>query len=116
MQLTKNFTREEFACKCGCGFNTVDYEMVFLLQDLRDYWDKPVTITSGCRCEKHNVKVGGHYNSGHLRAEAIDFYVKDISPTKIHNWIDSKYPDRYKLGNGKDFTHWGLGTKARWIY
>ena len=51
MKLNKYFHRSEFACKCGCGFDTVDTELLKVLTRLRVRFNKPVKITSACRCE-----------------------------------------------------------------
>ena len=71
-KLSKNFTSEEFACKCGCGFDTPDPELIRMLQTARDLYGKPITITSGCRCIKHNALSGGTPNSAHIQGKAAD--------------------------------------------
>lgn len=69
-QLSKNFTSEEFACKCGCEYDTPDPELIRMLQVARDMYGKPIRITSGCRCIKHNRNVGGTANSAHISGMA----------------------------------------------
>jgi hypothetical protein len=82
--LTKNFNRWEFSCKCGCGFNRIDPELVNQIQRLRDllwvYTGKeiPITVTSGCRCPDHNAAVGGTRNSFHTLKLAVDIIFKRI--------------------------------------
>lgn len=71
-QLSKNFTSEEFACKCGCGYDTPNPELIRMLQNARDLYGKPMHITSGCRCIKHNRNVGGTANSAHISGMAAD--------------------------------------------
>lgn len=71
-QLSKNFTSEEFACQCGCGYDTPNPELIRMLQVARDLYGKPIRITSGCRCIKHNRNVGGASNSAHLAGKAVD--------------------------------------------
>ncbi len=60
--LSKNFNRSEFACKgknC-CGHSAaVHPDLVDALQALRDHIGKPLSITSGFRCNRHNKAVGG---------------------------------------------------------
>ena len=52
--LSKNFSRKEFACPCGCGFDDIDLGLVNnILQPIRDKFG-PVHITSGCRCLLYN--------------------------------------------------------------
>ena len=54
MKLSDNFSRTEFACKCGCGFDTVDSLTLEALESIRKHFNKPVTVTSGCRCLVHS--------------------------------------------------------------
>ena len=69
---SKYFTRAEFACKCGCGFDDIDPQLVALLDQLRELYGSPIKIDSGCRCEARNKAVGGEPNSAHLRGKAAD--------------------------------------------
>ena len=57
--LSPNFSRYEFACRCGCGFDKPSDELVDHLQLMRDYLNEGITITSGCRCPAHNKQFGG---------------------------------------------------------
>lgn len=71
-KLSKNFDSAEFRCKCGCGFDTPDKELISKLQRARDIYAKPMFITSGCRCPKHNKNVGGVSSSAHITGKAAD--------------------------------------------
>jgi len=71
-KLSKNFDSSEFACKCGCGYDTPNPELIRMLQAARDLYGKPMRITSGCRCIKHNRNVGGTANSAHISGMAVD--------------------------------------------
>lgn len=83
--LTANFSRKEFACKCGCGFDSVNPALVAGLQALRDLVGRPITVTSGCRCPKHNAspKVGGAKNSQHLLGNAADIVISGMTPRQM---------------------------------
>ena len=72
--LTPHFNRSEFACKCGCGYSDIDINLVLDLERLRAKVG-PISISSGCRCEKHNRKVGGSRNSSHVIGKAVDVAV-----------------------------------------
>ena len=129
--LSKNFSRSEFACKCGdCEVNVVDAELIKILQDLHDSlseaWGAPIkiTINSGCRCWDHNEEIGGATYSQHLLGKAADIQVFFQDPQK--NWIKIKalhtyktlkdtYPNKYGIGNYVSFTHIDIrSTRARW--
>lgn len=81
--LTKNFSRSEFACKCRCGFDDVSRELVEGLQQLRDLAGKPITVTSACRCPKHNKRVGGVTYSQHITGRAADIVIAGLPPRKM---------------------------------
>ena len=79
--LTKNFTKSEFECPCGCGQQSVDTELAEKLQLLRDKVDRPLKITSGYRCITHNASkaVGGSPNSKHRYGMAADWRTENRS-------------------------------------
>ncbi|MCK5018998.1 MAG: hypothetical protein KAS32_18200 [Candidatus Peribacteraceae bacterium] len=112
----KHFTRQEFNCKCNCGFNTVDFELAEVLEELREHFNKPVAITSGCRCESYNRKIGGSKNSQHKYGKAADIVVTGIKPSTVYKYLNSKYPDRYGIGKYSNWIHVDTRqSKARWI-
>ena len=80
--LSNNFSRAEFACKCGCGYDTVDYELILRLEQIREHFDRAVTVNSGCRCPDHNDSVGGAATSQHLYGRAADIVV-DGTPASV---------------------------------
>jgi uncharacterized protein YcbK (DUF882 family) len=81
--LTKNLSRHEFACQCGCGFDTVDHDLPGILQEVADHFlelaDRNtvlrvmIDIKSGNRCEAHNLAEGGSSKSRHMWGRAADF-------------------------------------------
>jgi len=109
------FKRHEFACKCGCGFEAVDAELVQILNMLRAHFNAPVTINSACRCEKHNKDVGGKPKSKHVRGIAADVVVKGILPSIVYEFLDEMFPDSHGIGKYNTFTHFDVRSeKARW--
>ena len=110
---SKHFTRAEFACNCGCGFDTVDFELVQTLEKIREHFDQPVTITSGCRCATYNKAIGGEPGSQHMRGRAADIQVKNIPPALVHELAELLGVGG--LGEYPTFTH--IDTrhgKSRW--
>lgn len=111
--LTKNFTRAEFACRCGCGFDDIDMRVVRLCQSVRDFFDTPVAITSGCRCAKHNKRVGGSPRSQHVYGLAADIKARHVPPSVVHEYCEQL--DVPGLGSYPTFTHIDVRDgKARW--
>lgn len=52
-----------------------------VLDDFRQYWNKPVRVTSGYRCTELNKLVGGVGNSSHKQGLAAD-----IQPQDMKDW------------------------------
>ena len=111
--ISKNFSRSEFTCKCLCGFETVDVELLRVLEIVRAYFNKPVKINSACRCKKHNAYIGGALESKHMMGMAADIVVKDTKPELVYNFLDRYQPNKYGLGNYKTFTHIDV-RKDKW--
>jgi len=110
------FERSEFACKCGCGFATVDVELLNVLTKVRMHFDSPVIINSGCRCEQHNRNIGGADGSKHKLGIAADIVVKGVSFCwAFHAFINFNVGNKYGLGSYNTFTHIDVRPdKARW--
>jgi len=83
--LRKNFSSEEFACKCGCGLKfQIDEALLDLLQFARDGLGEPLEILSGCRCRAHNsTTAGAAENSYHVPRDSLMgppiLYAADVS-------------------------------------
>ena len=109
------FKRSEFACRCRCGKDTVDAELLQVLHVVRHFYNAPVTITSGHRCEKHNKSVGGAGGSMHLVGKAADIIVEGVEPQDVYEYLCDQYPHCYGIGNYKRWTHIDVRpNKARW--
>lgn len=114
-KLTHYFAREEFACGCGCGFDTVDYTLATVLEQLRFDFKRAVAVTSGARCAKHNKAVGGEPDSQHLKGKAADIQVAGISTSDVYTYLNKRYPDRFGLGVYDGWVHIDVrGGYARW--
>ena len=105
------FKREEFECNCGCGFDAVDAELLAVLTDLREHFDRAVHLNSACRCVDHNRAVGGGEDSQHLLGKAADVWVFGVIPELVHEYLCEKYNDRYGIGSYTSFTHIDVRTK-----
>ena len=118
--LTKNFTKSEFECPCGCGQQSVDMELAEKLQLLRDKVDRPLKITSGYRCITHNAAVGGSQNSKHRYGMAADWRTENRSINPVALGILAQAVGFGGIGiywyAGNMFCHADTrGTKATWL-
>ena len=91
VKLTRNFKSTEFDCKGkGCCSKTpLDIELIGYAQVIRNYFNKPVTINSGYRCQKHNKNVGGAKNSRHTQGMACDIVVKGVKPKEVAKFAET---------------------------
>ena len=113
-KISQHFLRSEFACKCECGFDTVDVSLIELLEAVRLRFDRPITINSGCRCEAYNREIGGSENSQHMLGRAADFVIDGIDPSLVQDACDEL--DAPGLGRYDSFTHVDTRTgNARWF-
>lgn len=117
--LSKNFSRWELECKDGCGFNTVDAELINeILQPARDDLKRKIIITpnGGCRCYLQNIACGGSKNSQHKEGKAADIKVEGVSPQDVYEYFCKKFPDKYGFGLYPTFIHVDCRSiKARWV-
>lgn len=99
-----HFTRNEFRCNCRkCANHAmpthVNAKLLTYLEQMRQYFGKPVVITSGLRCKKYNASLKGSIkNSAHTKGKAADVYIKGVSPAEI-----SKYWKSLEVG----YTYYG---------
>lgn len=119
MKLSENFSREEFACKCGCGFDTVDSQLLDVLQEVRISLGIPLKINSACRCDEHNDSVGGSVNSQHLKGRAADIAAVGIPTEELAMYVAAVFEaEGIKGGIGlyDSFVHVDTRTNgpARW--
>ena len=110
--LSKNFSRVEFVCRCGdCDMIAIDAELINVIQDVRDEFG-PLHITSGNRCVAHNKKVGGAKNSRHTKSLAVDFN-GDIELKEVYTYLDGKYPNKYGIGLYNNWIHLDVDPSGR---
>lgn len=115
--LSLNFSRHEFACNCkeDCGYDTVDYELIEVLEDLRSHFGKAITINSGHRCPTYNSEVGGAPRSVHLTGKAADIVISNCHPYDVQKYLKEKYHGKYGIGSYSTFTHIDVRRgPARW--
>lgn len=106
----KHFKLTEFKCNCKTKYCTgypceIDNMLLINLELMRNHFNKAIHITSGLRCEKHNLRVGGVVNSKHLTGKASDFYIISMLSLKnrkklIDYWIDEIEVSNYAYCNG----------------
>ena len=117
-ELGSYFKRSEFACKCGCGFDTVDTTLLHVLEYVRGAVKSPIIITSGCRCPEHNAKIGGSKGSKHMQGRAADIKCPDVMfetlKAKVDHFMEGWGGVGYYPNQGFIHIDTRSGPPARW--
>ena len=91
----------------------MDYELIKVLEYIREHFDKPVIVNSGCRCTAHNFDVGGSPGSQHILGRAADIRIAGVDPQLVYELADQM--EVGGLGEYSNFTHVDTRTGyARW--
>ena len=90
-KLSEHFTSDEFDCHgSGCCSTTLINEtLVEYLEKIRAHFGKPITITSGYRCTRHNASVRGETGSRHSKGDAADIVVQGTTPRAVAQYAES---------------------------
>lgn len=84
-KLTSNFSVDEYLVNQN-GNGKINKKALIhanMLQELREYLDEPIYVTSWYRSKKYNKSCGGISTSNHLKGTATDIYVKDLDSKKF---------------------------------
>lgn len=115
--LTANFKVREFKCNDGSDEILIDLDLVKILQQIRDYFGKSITITSAYRTPTYNKKVGGATGSEHTKGKAADIWISGIDPLTVAQYAQylgtANGIGWYPPGYGS-FTHIDVGTRKYW--
>ena len=126
MNLTNNFSKSEFNCKCGCEMPNEVLDNIKLLaiqlQTIREYVGQPIKINSAYRCELHNSIIGGVKTSQHILGKASDITINTFTPDEVVDVIENLLVNEMLgsfyiggLGRYNTFTHLDIRDyKARW--
>jgi hypothetical protein len=98
-QLSKSFTLEEFlksqeATRLGID-NTPNEEQIFnlqllcnnIIQPIRDFYNKPLLISSGYRSPELCIAIGSTTKSQHTKGQAADFEISGIPNKEVADFI-----------------------------
>lgn len=115
--LTQNFSKSEFACKCGCGGprpNVLRSSLILKLQRLREATGWCITVLSGFRCYEHNLSVGGNPQSYHLYGMAADIICAGCTLDRLAELASGIGFSGIGIYRAKHFIHLDIGEERRW--
>lgn len=99
--MTPHFSKDELACKC-CGHAPMSAEFMNILEKVRVQYGKPMPVSSGYRCPKHNQSVSNSGPNGpHTTGRAVDILVSGGNAMELLRVI---------LAHG---SKWGLGIQQK---
>ena len=116
MRVFKYFTREEFACKCGCSGNGIQDDFIAFLDELREMCGFAFHVNSGWRCKNHPDEVKKDKPGMHNTGWAADIRISG----SYQRYIIQKWA--YALGflgigPAKGFVHVDKREKeSSWVY
>lgn len=121
VKLSANFNSSEFDCKGGgcCSETIINPQLVKYLQQIREHFKAPITITSAYRCPTHNSRVGGAPGSRHSKGDAADIVVKGVAPREVAKYAESigiKGIGLYETSADGHFTHIDTRTSKSFWY
>jgi len=87
-----------------------------VMDSIRNYYDRPITITSWYRTPEANRQAGGATQSRHLKGDAVDFVVQGVHPREVFKYVNRIYR-KGGIGNSNHFTHIDArGYYCTWNY
>lgn len=93
--LSTHFSQSEFRCQCGCGGEHTSKLLISMLEKLYSYMNaKAVIISSGYRCPKYSVRVGGMATDAHTKNIAADLCVQKQSGGFYSSWDVAEAAER----------------------
>jgi uncharacterized protein YcbK (DUF882 family) len=106
---------DKMRCQCGCRALKQTNVFIQAFLKLWGLMGGDVLPTSGTRCYKHNVEVGGASSSRHLISDAVDLACRDADYQE--RLVDLARTCGFRgIGWGKNFVHLDCGAAREWRY
>lgn len=115
-RITTHFQVHEFACEDGSDPVFISTKLVEILEQIRQHFGQPVTVTSGYRTVSYNTKVSGSSSkSQHCNGLAADIKVNGYSPATVAAYAETLLPGTGGIGIYGTFVHIDVRkSKSRW--
>ena len=114
----KYFKKSEFTCKCGCGETVISDDLLYSLDEAREFAKVPFVISSAYRCENH-PESKKNPTSSHIKGLAVDIKCTD-SKTRAIIMDSLGYVGFRRFGIAKSFIHVDIDNEKSnpviWLY
>jgi len=112
--MTPFFSKQELQCKCGCELANFHPGVLDDLSKLRAQYNKPMSLSSACRCLNHNMSVSklaprgslhiGNYEAkpGQKGSMAFDVLVNGTDKGEL---FALAWANGWSIGWNKSFLH-----------
>lgn len=116
--VTPHFKIKEFACADGSDKVLIDDDLLNLLENIRNHYNRPLHVNSGYRTPAYNATLkGASKNSQHMTGRAADIWVEGISSLELYKYACAIMPLRGGIGLYNTFVHFDTRpNKSRWDY
>lgn len=104
-RISTHFKASEFQSKDKNEEVLICYELLDVLEKIREHFDRPVIINSGYRTPKWNTKVGGASNSYHCKGMAADIVVKEHTSKEVAEYANKIMKNTGGIIRYTNFTH-----------
>lgn len=105
MKLSPHFEVREFACHDGTDRILIDYDLVDVLEVIRNHYGAPVIVRSGYRTPEYNAGLkNASPVSQHTKGRAADIVIFGIEPEHIAKYLES-IGHTGGIGRYDTFTH-----------
>lgn len=118
IEKSKYFKKGEFKCECRGRYCNgypvpINPKLVWILEELRKYYGKPITITSGIRCQRYNDSLRGSVpNSVHRLGGAADFYIPGVTTS----WAGREAVKRKCYALGAKYCYHGTANMGNAVH
>lgn len=111
--IAPNFRIKEFASKDGADEILIDFDLVVILQAIREHFGKAVNVNSGYRTPAHDKAVGGTGSGYHTKGQAADIAINGVDPLVIGLYAAELLGTRGGIEIGDGYLHIDVRTD-RW--
>ncbi|MFC1477855.1 YcbK family protein [Candidatus Margulisiibacteriota bacterium] len=120
--ISEHFSRKDFLCRCKFCKESfkISLTLVGVLEELRTHFRNRVNVVNGYRCPELNEEIGSIRKSYHVRGQAADITVNNVSSEEVFLFCET-LPQVNGLGLYplKKFVHIDVRDEEKaqkWIY